>query len=141
MGSSNRDASGIEISSESSIDTRRFLSSVSSLPTAIVEHSANPTADLEPSTEHAEAPHEDLCPLGAAETRWYLCRWHGPGLVFQAGSGHVDAVANSCPLCARFCGPFHGCACEYSRNLLNSAERPGRRIRIRQRPSSETESH
>ena len=82
----------------------------------------------------AEINHVALCPLGGAATRWYLCAGHGPGLVFSAGSGQVDSVANSCPLCGCLCRQFLGCACEYAHHPLDRSTRPGRRIRLRGEP-------
>lgn len=75
--------------------------------------------------------HMHLCPLGNGGTRWYLCDGHGPGVVFQAGSGLLDSVANSCPLCGSLSVQFHGCACEHALHPLDRAARPGRRIRRR----------
>ena len=72
--------------------------------------------------------HADTCPHGLGKTRWYVCRGHDKGVVFQAGSGQLDSVANSCPLCGGFSAEFTGCACTYSAHPLDRSARPGRRV-------------
>lgn len=75
--------------------------------------------------------HSELCPLGHGGTRWYSCRRHDRHLVFPAGLGKMDAVANSCPLCGSLCNPYVGCACPHSTEILDRSTRPGRPIRVR----------
>ena len=131
MGSIGQNASApVELSdSVEVVGSRTGLDSTQSLsPADIVPGSSGGAVDSNPVADHS---HTDLCPLGGAATRWYLCVRHGAGLVFCAGSGRVDSVANSCPLCGHLSGPFAGCACEYARNLLDRSARPGRRVRSR----------
>lgn len=78
--------------------------------------------------------HVELCPEGGGATRWYLCRQHPQALVFQAGSGQVDSVANSCPVCGNLCSVFTGCTCKHASHPLDRASRPGRQIRRRVAP-------
>ena len=73
--------------------------------------------------------HVRLCPLGDAAVRWYLCTRHERSVLFVAGSGRVDAVANSCPLCGNYGSIFRGCACSHADNLLDRSERPARRLK------------
>ncbi len=75
--------------------------------------------------------HVSLCPLGRGSTRWYVCRRHPQALVFQAGSGQLDSVANSCPVCGGLSSRFTDCACDFAPHPLDRASRPGRRIRRR----------
>lgn len=96
-----------------------------------------PTPDSPEINGHAQVEepnpaHDELCPLGAAKTRWYLCKRHPLGVVFRAGSGRLDSVANSCPACGALSVQFQGCACEYVPHPLDRVKRPGRRIVGRQ---------
>lgn len=141
MGSSGRGASGVDGLLASAVAERNKLEPISlhapsssgHAPSSSGASGAIPaqTGGPNQATPVAETSHVDLCPLGGGGTRWYLCGEHGPGLVFQAGCGRVDSVANSCPLCGRLCRPFVGCACEYALHPLHREARPGRRIRLR----------
>jgi hypothetical protein len=82
------------------------------------------------SLEGGDDGHHRLCPLGGGETRWYICVLHDPSVVFQAGSGHLDAIANSCPRCARLSRSFIGCACEEAASVVDRERRKGRRVRL-----------
>lgn len=87
------------------------------------------------NSDSTESPdrsvHVELCPEGGRATRWYLCRQHPQAFVFQADSGQVDSVANSCPVCGSLCSMFTGCTCDYASHPLDRASRPGRQIRRR----------
>jgi hypothetical protein len=75
--------------------------------------------------------HSELCPLGRGATRWFSCGRHNRVVVFPAGLGKMDFVANSCPLCSSLCSSYIGCVCPHSVDMLDRSSRPGRPIRIR----------
>ncbi len=105
-------------------------------PSSESRYSAAEQVSEEAGAAATESRHVDLCPKGGAATRWYLCRRHTQGLIFRAGSGRSDSVANSCPVCGGLSARYSGCTCEYAAFPLDRAERPGRRI-LRKDPVKE----
>lgn len=106
-------------------------SSVSDVPVNLASFARTGTDSSSRSGSVDTPEHVDLCPVGGGGTRWYLCRQHPQALVFQAGSGRVDSVANSCPVCGNLSALFTNCTCEYAPHPLDRASRPGRQIRRR----------
>lgn len=83
-----------------------------------------------PAFNDADRIHHRLCPLGGGETRWYACAIHDPVIIFQAGSGYLDAIANSCPRCARLSRSYLGCACDHVGSQISRERRVGKKVEL-----------
>lgn len=110
----------------------RSSNSVTARSRTAPNRGVNRTVDLSksPADRSADRIHHRLCPLGGGETRWYACAIHDPVIIFQAGSGYLDAIANSCPRCARLSRSYLGCACDHVGSQISRERRVGRKVEL-----------